>query len=132
MSTSTVEYNEEDAESSSSTASLVLDGILIEGREWRMVGKIPADDEHFSAIVKEECMDGGEKDGIVCGGLFYTINVRSFTFDDFTGEEQEVCAIGNGEHFTDEDGDFDYERAGMPELVWQLVYGKIFAPVADE
>jgi hypothetical protein len=118
-------------ESDSSAASICLQGVQAREDSWRIVGSLPADENYFSALV-EATEPNNYVDGVVCGGRFYTVRVRIFSWTEATQEEQAISRIANGDEYTDEDGDFDYKVAEMPKLVWQMVYGQIFAPISTE
>lgn len=115
--------------STSSVASLIITGVECRAPEsWTIVGQVAADDTYFSARVMREPQNG--QDGVVCNNTFFSVHVRIFdNLSEASPMETALMQRGNGQEYTDEDGDYDYMASEMPELLWQVIYGQLFAPV---
>ena len=119
------------ASTTGSEASLEIDGVQARSGSWEMAGRVTGDGKIFyaRAAVTEQPPD----DGLILRGTFYEIRVKVYEEDEALSDMVGVLRrIGNGEHYVDDDGDFDYKAAEMPEAVWQTIYGRIFAPVTDD
>lgn len=144
--------------SSSSSASSSWDcpPIVVHGLGTRSTAPLESallgefgDDSYFILTVVElpgtppSIENGTAQVSIVfTGGKFYQVRIRAveepsraqrkrhknnpFVADKLAAA---LAAKKNAEAFTDEDGDFDYIKAGWPVDVWQMGYGKVVAPV---
>lgn len=79
---------------------------------------------------------------VLSGGKLYHVKVRGLhepsraqrkkhRNNPFVGDELASALVSenNAHVFTDDDGDFDYIKAGWPVDVWQLAFGKVMAPI---
>jgi hypothetical protein len=119
------------ASTEDSVASLEIGGVQARSSSWEMAGRVTGDGKLFYA--RAAVTEQPPEDGMILRGTFYEISVKVYDEDEAPCDMVGVLRrIGNGEHYLDEDGDFDYKAADMPEEVWQTIYGRIFAPVTDD
>ena len=119
------------ASTTDSEASLEIDGVQARSGSWEVAGRVDGDGKVFYA--KGAVTEQPPEDGMILRGTFYEISVKVYEEDEEPSDMVGVLRrIGNGANYLDEDGDFDYKAAAMPEEVWQTIYGRIFAPVTDD
>jgi hypothetical protein len=119
-----------DASSSCSTQDEIPDflisGVHITDTSWSFCGVINVTQEGFLVRVIKDHAEAVTV--IITNGDYYGVSVQighNISDDPCIHED-------NGATYTDADGDFDYIEAGLPEEVWQFVYGKIMAPIQIE
>jgi len=111
-----------------SVASIDIFGIRMDNDAWELVGYLTFEDKFYYININR--VYEIPLNGIIYETKYYTTKIEIYdNIDSSTNERFEtIRKLNNGYNYIDRDGDLDYLAIGLPDKIWQFVYGQIFTP----